>query len=159
MEAASLFRTGFRPAEVARQLGVSCQSACRWYQAWQQEGAGGLRAAGRAGRLPRLDDRQWREVERVLLEGAKAFGHGSDLWTLERVAVVIEQVSGVRHHPGHVWRLLKERGWSWQKPARRAVERDEEAIAKWVREEWPKIKGGPERGEPGSSSRTRAGSP
>ena len=159
MEAASLFRTGFRPAEVARQLGVSCQSACRWYQAWQQEGAGGLRAAGRAGSLPRLDDRQWREVERVLLEGAKAFGHGSDLWTLERVAVVIEQVSGVRHHPGHVWRLLKERGWSWQKPARRAVERDEEAIAKWVREEWPKIKGGPERGEPGSSSRTRAGSP
>ena len=50
MEAASLFRTGFRPAEVARQLGVSCQSTCRWYQAWQQEGAGGLRGAGSARR-------------------------------------------------------------------------------------------------------------
>jgi hypothetical protein len=48
MEAAALFRTGYRPAAVARQLGVTWQSACRWYRVWQQEDAGGLRAAGRA---------------------------------------------------------------------------------------------------------------
>ena len=158
MRAATLFRTGFGPAEVARQLGVSCMSASRWYRAWQQEGVRGLRAAGRAGRRPQLDARQWRRVERALLKGPLAFGYGSELWTLERVAAVIEQVSGVRHHPGHVWRLLKGRDWTWQKPARRAVERDEEAIGHWVREEWPRVKGGPERSEPGSSSSIRAGS-
>ena len=158
MQAATLFRTGYRPAEVARQLGVSCTSASRWYLAWQQEGVRGLRAAGRAGRRPRLDARQWRRVEQALLKGPLAFGYGSELWTLERVAAVIEQVSGVRHHPGHVWRLLKERDWTWQKPARRAVERNEEAIGHWVHEEWPRVKGGPERSEPGSYSSTRAGS-
>jgi transposase len=158
MEAAALFRTGFGPAEVARQLGVSCTSACRWHATWLQEGAGGLRAAGRAGRLPQLDDRQWREVERALLKGPTAHGFGSELWTLERVATVIERVSGVRHHPAHVSRLLRERGWSRQKPARRAVERDEEAIERWVREEWPRIKRGPASEGPGSSSWTRAGS-
>jgi len=158
IRAAALFRTGCGPAEVARQLGVSCTSASRWYRAWQQEGVRGLRAAGRAGRRPRLDDRQWRRVERALLKGPLAFGYGSELWTLERVAAVIEQVSGVRYHPGHVWHLLKERAWSWQKPARRAVERNEEAIGHWAREEWTRVKGGPERSEPGSSSSTRAGS-
>ena len=96
MQAATLFRTGFGPAEVGRQLGVSCMSASRWYRAWQQEGVRGLRAAGRAGRRPRLDARQWRRVERALLKGPLAFGYGSELWTLERVAAVIEQVSGVR---------------------------------------------------------------
>ena len=77
MQAATLFRTGYRPAEVARRLGVSCTSASRWYWAWQQEGVRGLRGAGRAGRRPRLDAGQWRRVERALLKRPLAFGYGS----------------------------------------------------------------------------------
>ena len=51
---------------------------------------------------------------------------------------MIEQVTGVAYHPGHVWKLLRRRlGWRLQRPARRAVERDEQAIARWVAEDWP----------------------
>ena len=159
MEAARLFRGGLRPAEVARQLGVSVQAANVWYQTWEREGAQGLEAAGRAGRLPKLDDGQLRRVERVLLKGALAHGYNTDVWTLERVAGVIQELTGVRHHPGHVWRILRAMGWSRQKPARRATERNEEEIQRWVKQEWPRIKGGPGPSEPGSSSRTRAASP
>ncbi len=49
IEAAALFRSGFGPAEVARQLGVSCTSAYRWREAWLEQGVGGLRPAGLAG--------------------------------------------------------------------------------------------------------------
>ncbi len=56
------------------------------------------------------------------------------------MAEVIERVTGVRYHPGHVWRLLHELGWSVQRSARRAAERDEEAIARWVTEDWPRVK-------------------
>lgn len=73
-----------------------------------------------------------------------ANGFDNDLWTLGRVAQVAERVSGVRLAPASVWRLLHRRlGWSVQRPQRTAKERDEEAIARWVAHEWPRIKKGP----------------
>jgi len=75
-----------------------------------------------------------------------ANGFDADLWTLERVAVVITQLTGVRYHPGHVWVILRQRlGWSLQRPERRASERDKEAIQRWVQPEWPRIKRGRRR--------------
>jgi transposase len=67
---------------------------------------------------------------------------------------VIERVTGVAHHPGHVWRIVKQMGWSLQRPARKAIERDEQAIARWVAEEWPRIAQTPKRAEPGYVSST-----
>ena len=74
---------------------------------------------------------------------------------LERVAVVITQRTGVRYHPGHVWVILRRRlGWTLQRPERRASDRDEEAIARWVAQEWPRINKGPAQHRPGWSSST-----
>jgi transposase len=143
MRAAELFGRGRRPAEVARELGVSVQSASEWYRRWSAGGTQSLRAAGRAGRLPRLDAGQLAEVEAALLKGPTANGFATELWTLPRVAEVIERQTGVRYHPGHVWRILRQQlGWSRQRPARRAVERNEAAIEQWVKQRWPLLKKG-----------------
>jgi transposase len=143
MRAADLFEQGVRPAEIARQVGVGHQTVSDWRAVWRQRGREGLRAAGRAGRLPKLRRDQLVQVEAALAQGPEANGYATDLWTLARVAEVIERVSGVRYHPHHVWRLLREQlDWSWQRPARRAVERNEEAIATWVKRRWPQIKKG-----------------
>ncbi|MGH8937329.1 MAG: winged helix-turn-helix domain-containing protein [Acidimicrobiia bacterium] len=158
--AARMFDRGDTQADVARELDVSRQSVSRWYADWQAGGTKALKAAGRAGRLPRLTKTQLRQIDRALRKGPRAHGFGTDLWTLDRVAAVIEAETGVRYHPGHVWKLLRDKlGWSRQRPARRAVERDEEAIARWVAEDWPRIKRGPADAERGSSSRTSRGSP
>lgn len=133
-------------------------TACRWYRAWKAEGRGGLKAAGRAGRKPRLDARQLAEVDAALRRGAHAHGFSTDLWTLPRVATVIERVTGVRYHPGHVWYLVRRLNWSLQRPARRARERDERAIRQWVRQRWPAVKKTRGASARGSSSRTKAGS-
>jgi transposase len=90
----------------------------------------------------------------VLDRGAVVAGFGNDLWTLARVAEVIERVTGVAHHPGHVWRVLKAMRWSLQRPARRAVERNEAEIPRWVAQGWPRIVQTPERAEPGFVSST-----
>jgi len=156
LQAARLFEKGVRPAEVARRLGVSRQSATSWQHAWEDEGVRGLRQAERTGRPPLLDGKELKAVERALVKGPSAYGWSSQLWTLERVADVIAIETGVRYHVGHVWKLLRRLGWSWQKPARRAIERDEAAIARWAREEWPEIKNSPAGSRPGSSSRMRA---
>jgi transposase len=140
LRAARLFDQGTSQAEVAHRLGTSRQNAHRWHRRWQQGGRAALRAAGRAGRRPKLDSRARLEVERALGQGALAHGFDRDLWTLQRVAVMIERVTGVRHHPSHVWRILRAMGWTLQRPQRRAGERDEEAIARWVKTDWPRIR-------------------
>jgi transposase len=156
--AARLFAKGRTQAEVSRELGVSRQSTSRWYADWQAGGNAALRAAGRAGRMPKLSDSQLKVVESELRKGPLAHGYATDLWTLARVTEVIEATTGVSYHPGHVWRILRQMGWSRQRPARRAVERNDEAITRWVEKDWPRIKKTPNGGTPGSASRTRPGS-
>jgi transposase len=158
LRAAELFEQGQTQAEVARTLRVSRQSAHDWYVRWRAGGVQALRAAGRAGRRPRLSAAQRAEVEQALLAGARTHGYDTDLWTLARVASVIEQVTGIAHHRGHVWRVLKSMGWSLQRPARRAAERDEQVIARWVRQDWPRIKKGRADARQPSSSSTKAAS-
>jgi transposase len=160
MAAADMFGRGRRQADVVAELRVSAQTASRWQQAWLAEGRAGLVGAGRAGRTRRLSDEQLAEVEAALLAGPKANGFPTEMWTLARVAELIEKVTGVRYGTTQTWTVLRERlGWSRQRPARRAAERDEEAIARWVKEDWPRIKKAPGAAAPGSSSRTKAGSP
>ena len=158
LQAADLFAQGKTRSEVAGELGVSAQTASRWYRRWRDGGTAGLRTA-RQGKPAQLGPAELAKVRRVLDRGAVAAGFDNDLWTLARVAEVIERTTGVAHHPGHVWRLLKAMRWSLQRPARKAVERNEAEIARWVAEEWPRIKQTPKRAEPGSAlSTSRASS-
>jgi transposase len=156
--AARLFASGSVQATVARMLDVSRQSVSRWYRQWKNGGASSLRGAGRAGRLPKLDAKQREQLDEALRLGARAHGFPTDLWTLPRVAKVIRQATGVRYHPGHVWRILRSMNWSLQRPTKRARERNEEGIQQWVSEKWPAVKKKPDAKKPGSSSKTRAGS-
>jgi transposase len=138
MQAGALFAAGHSQAEVARQLGVARQNASRWHARWQVGGLNALRSAGPTGQAPRLSDAQLAAVDQALREGARAHGFDTDHWTLARIATVIQRLTGVTYHPGHVWKLLRRRlRWRLQRPARRAIERDEAAIARWVASDWP----------------------
>jgi transposase len=160
LQAAEMFERGKRQADVVMALGVSAQTASRWYRAWQERGRAGLAGAGRAGRRRKLSDDQLAAVAAALAEGPRANGFPTEMWTLARVADVIERISGVRYSQTQTWAVLRERlGWTRQRPARRAVERNEEAIATWVKEDWPRIKKAPGAAAPGSASKTKAGSP
>src|SRR5215510_13604351 len=129
MQAADMFEREVIPAEIARRVGVSHQIVSDWRKAWRLGGREALRSAGRAGRKPKLSDEQLAVVEEALINGAEANGYANALWTLPRVADVIARVTGVSYHPGHVWYVLRDQlDWTWQRPARRAVERNDEAI-------------------------------
>ncbi len=126
---------------VARQPGVSRQAASRWHGRWKTGGPNALRSRGPTGPTPRLSDDQLAQVEQALKQGATANGSVGELWTLERIATVIERRTGVRHHPAHVWAILSyQLGWSVQRPCRLASERDQAAIDQWVAASWPRIR-------------------
>src|ERR1700691_2787828 len=142
-KAAALFNKDHSAAEVARRLGVARQVAYRWKTVWETGGSPALQSKGPPGRKSKLTGEQTQRVTDALLAGPSAQGYKTDLWTLPRVAALIEDLTGVRYHPGHVWRLLGASGFSCQRPERRAVERDPKAIRRWQRVTWPELKKSP----------------
>ena len=156
LRAATLLKRGWTQAEVARELGVHRQSVYRWQLALDEAGRAGLRKAGRAGRKPKLSPADLRGIERALKRGPEELGYDTGLWTLPRVAVLIERQYGVSYDPSQVWRILRRMGWSCQRPTGRALERDEKAIRRWKRERWPALKKTPNADGKRSSSSMRA---
>ena len=159
-QAARLFAAGkMILAGIARELQVSRQSVSRWYEQWKLGGGRALRGAGRAGRKPKLEREQLREVEAALRKGARAHGFDTDLWTLPRVAVVVERLTDVHYHPGHVWKILGAMDWTLQRPARRARQQNPEKVRRWVDQRWPQVKKTLVVEKRGSFSKTRVVSP
>lgn len=142
--ALELLEQGLTPVEVARQLGVDRRSVRRWKAAFRRRGEKGIQARPATGRPTTLDARAQRQLTRILLKGAQSAGFATDLWTCPRVAEVIEQRFGVHYHVHHVSRLLHGLGFSPQKPARRAVERDEVGIQQWAHSDWKRVKKTPD---------------
>ena len=138
--AADLLRDGNTPTEVAQMLGVSLSSIKRWKRAFLRDGLAGLAAKPHPGPRSKLSEEQQHQLCDVLVEGAEAAGYNTDLWTCRRVSELIREHFGVAYHFNHVGRLLRLLGFSPQQPLRRAWERDEEAIARWRKQDWPRIK-------------------
>jgi transposase len=114
------------------------QNTSRWHARWQAGGSEALHSAGPTGPDPLLSEQQLHLIDQALRQGARAHGFDTDHWTLARITTVIQRLTGVGYHRGHVWKLLRHRmGYRLQRPARRATERDERAIARWVAEDWP----------------------
>lgn len=132
-------RQGFSKAEVARRLGVSWTAVQNWEKRRLAEGPNSWREHKHPGPARRLTAEQRKRLQKILLEGARAHGYESDLWTLKRMAQVIRDEFGVEYTESGTWRLLRDMGFSAQVPLPRALERNEAYIREWTREEWPKI--------------------
>jgi transposase len=123
---------------VAQVLGVHPKTVARWVRLARRPG--GLDARPQPGPTPGLTDADLRRLETLLARGAKAHGWPNELWTAARVARLIERRFGRRYHPEHVRKVLKRRlGWTSQKPRRRARERNDKEVARWVGDEFPRI--------------------
>ena len=145
LAAAALLRQGrLSQAQIARQLGVSRASVCRWAATLAQQGRRGLKARPIPrpipGRTPRLDEKTWARLGRLLDRGAVAAGFPTERWTLTRIAALIARVFQVHYHPRYLERPLKAHGFSVQRPATRAKERDELVIAVWPKRDWVALK-------------------
>jgi transposase len=114
--AAQLFDRNMPVPEVVRRLSVARQVVYRWHAAWKTGGQAALASKGAAGPKSKLTARQVQQVVDALLKGPMAQGYKTQLWTLPRMAALIEKLTGVRYHPGHVWRILGTWGFSCQRP-------------------------------------------
>src|SRR5262249_47397043 len=132
-------REGKMPAQVAEFLGVHPASVRKWWKAYQQHGDPGLAAKPHPGRPPKLTPARQLQVLNWLRKNPKSFGFATELWTAPRVAQVIQRKFGVHFHPRYLNAWLTERGITPQKPQKQPRERDNDAIQRWRRYQWPRI--------------------
>lgn len=141
--AGRLLLQGKGVSEVAREVGAAKSSVSRWNTSLQRRGMDALRARKAPGAKPRLAARQRKRLVRILLRGPRKSGYRNELWTCGRVKEVIEREFGVKYHPDHVWRILHNQlGWTCQMPEQQAREKDDKAIQRWRKRDWPRIKKG-----------------
>jgi transposase len=131
---------GWSQKDVAAFLGVHPVTVNTWVRAYRAGGGGALAGKPHPGRPPFLTADQQRQVLGWLAEEPSAHGFRTDLWTARRVAHLIRERFGVAYHPSYLREWLTKRGYSPQKPAKRAKERDQAAIDRWLAEDWPRVK-------------------
>lgn len=148
LRAGRLLLAGKSCAEAAVATGVARQTVYTWKRLLDEGGIDALRAVPARGRPAQLDERQLASVRSAILQSPTEHGFGTELWTLKRVGAVIERMHGVRFGQTQVWRILGSLGFSPQKPDKRAIERDEDAVRAWKRRTWPSLKKKP--GEKGA---------
>ncbi len=145
VRAGRLLLKGKKPAVVAATVGAPRQTVYRWLGVLQEEGIDGLREMSKGGRPSLMSDEQIGELREALLAGPMAAGYGTDLWTLKRVRLLIEKRFGIKYSDVNVWRILGAMGFSSQKPEKRAIERNAEAVAQWKKRTWPLLKKKPSK--------------
>lgn len=123
---------------MAKIIGVT-ERSIRYWQKEEKEPKDKSKTRA-PGHPSHLSEEQLKRLEQELLHGAYEQGYAEDYWTLDRIARLIWDKFKVRYHPGSVWYIMKRIGWSSQRPQRQALQRDDEAIQRWKKYVWPRIK-------------------
>ena len=144
LQAIPYFKREWSERRIGEKLGISGPSIHAWKVAWQTNGIRGLRH-GTYGARSRLSKKDEGKLRREIVRGAEVHGFSGDFWTLERLTIAVKRWSGVRYEERSVWHILKRLGFSCQKPTKRALERDEDAIRTWLTTTWPRVKKGASR--------------
>jgi transposase len=131
---------GYSIQEVADFLDVAPSSVRRWVATFRQQGIDGLAARPVPGRPPKLTSTQEKIICRWLDDDPTEHGCATELWTAPALARLIEQEWGVHLDPDYLTTWLRRRGFTPQMPRRRARQRDDEAIARWLEKDRPRIK-------------------
>lgn len=136
----ALYQTGWKQKDIAEALGVTQGAVSQWIKRGRAGGEAGLTEQPKSGAPVRLSATDRQKLPGLLEMGAESFGFRGELWTCARVGKLIEREFGVRYHPAHVSRILKDLGWTPQKPIRRAKQRKEAEIQHWKDVRWPELK-------------------
>lgn len=140
LKAGRMLLAGKGCTEVSQAVGVARQTVHTWKGLLDEGGIDALRAVPERGRPAQLDEEQLAAVRTALLQSPTEHGFGTELWTLKRVGAIIERMHGVRFGQTQIWRILGSLGFSAQKPEKRAIERNADAVRSWKRSTWPSLK-------------------
>lgn len=137
----SLREEGFKQSEIADLVGCTQGWVSQILKRAKEVGVENLKAKkSKAGNKPALDEEKLADLSRVLELEARASGFETDGWTRKRVAKVIFERYGVKHHPSHISRILAKLDFTRQKLLGEHYRKDEQATKTWYEESLPALK-------------------
>jgi len=138
--AITMHEQGHKPLAIANALGVSVRTVYQWIAHYREGGREALVSRKPPGRKSRLSQQQKEQLVQMLHKTPEENGFvGRYLWTQQLIADLIEREFSIKYHHDRIGRILKTLGFSHQKPARRASERDEVQIQQWREQVWPQL--------------------
>ncbi|MET8748137.1 IS630 family transposase [Streptomyces sp. NPDC004728] len=140
----SALAEGRNRAEVASLFRVSARAVDNWWAKWQAGGRDALlsRPRGRrTGEHQVLSESEQAAIRQAILDHIPCYlGLSGQLWTRGLIGELIFKLYRVRRTEPGVGKYLKRWGLTFQRPDKRAVEQDPEAVRIWREEAWPAIR-------------------
>jgi len=131
---------GESPEKVIKTLGFSRACIYNWLARYRSGGWHALRTGARSGRPPKLNASQMKWIYNTIRDkDPQQLKFEFALWTRKMIVTLIKKQFGLKLSPASVGRLLKQLGFTCQKPLYRAYQRDSALVEKWKNEEFPKI--------------------
>lgn len=138
--AIELHKEGKKVNDIANFFGVHRCSVSHWITSHKRRGKESLKSRKATGPNYKLSQQEMENLLELFEDDAMKYGFETPLWTCKRIQKIIKDKTGKKIHTTNIMRWLKRINISNQKPQRRASQRDEVVIEKWLNEEWPKIK-------------------
>ncbi|MGW4895711.1 IS630 family transposase [Kitasatospora sp. NPDC004240] len=130
--------------DVASVFRVSLKALDGWWAKWLDGGREALigRPRGqRVGEQQVLSEAEQAAVRQAVLDHQPCeLGLSGQLWTRSQVGALIAKLYRVHLTEPGVGKYLRRWGLSFQRPDKRAVEQDPEAVRGWLEEAWPAIR-------------------
>ena len=140
LRAGKLFKKGVSQADVARKLKVTHPAVSYWYASWKKKGTKGLKSKGHSGFTSKLTEKKKGVFKQAILKGPLAYGYETNLWTLPRLSAVMKKVTKVKFSEVWTWHIVRDLGFTPQKPQVKAKQRNEKAIREWKWKTLPNLK-------------------
>jgi transposase len=140
LRAWELAQQGWKQKDIAAALGVTQGAVSQWLTRARAEGQAALRRQPSPGRQPKLRPEQIAQLPALLERGPEAWRFRGNVWTRNRIRIVLQETFGVTYDPSQIGRIMRGLRWSPQKPVRRARQRCEDVIDRWRETDGPELK-------------------
>ncbi len=137
--AIKLFQQKVEVKVIANSFGVTPQVVYQWIRRHSSQGISGLKSQKALGPEPRLAQKQFARLLKLLRKPATESGYSTDLWSGPRLRHLLKKRFKVIYHAKHMPRFLRRLGLMLKKPERRALEQDPVEVRKWKAERLPEI--------------------
>lgn len=131
---------GFTHRQAATAVGAVPSSISVWMKEFRNGGSDALKPKPDAKNRPsRLGEEQRDRLAQIIVDDATAQGFATPLWTLSRIKTVVEREFEVSFSIGHLHRIVRDLGFSPQKPEHRAREQDPVRVEEFREQTWPTL--------------------
>lgn len=137
--AIKLHEEGKKVNDIADFFGVHRCSVSDWICTYRKYGKEKLMSKKSNGPSFKYDIEEIKNLLKLLQDDAIMHGFETPLWTCKRIQTVMKKITNKKLHTTNIMRLLRRTGLTPQKPERRASQRDDTVVERWLREQWPKI--------------------